>query len=311
METTQVYISTLREFVEKALGFEKPVSNVQTLRTAFDFSETPASPNTAYYSALKGYLQASLNAITPQDWERNHIIEGGSVLWDVLRHPSLRVYNYLSAFLAKQGLALQDRINAKQGESLQELCRCCTAFYKRYSQHHSAELGSSLTLRKVDDKDAWDVLIRVAIFDRRSGESMYVQQLFPEFIQGVARLILPEQGERTELAVEGFLNNFGEEASHLLQPYGPVYFSKTICHMLVNRAATSHEEAYAAFCDMVQANLAIMDANETARAQRLVPWGQLTDLQRKIIVGAVEIARVFLTTTIAYNTALAKPEQFQ
>jgi hypothetical protein len=300
MEMTDTALLPLRRFLEETLGMGEPIKDA-TVASIFD------GRGSLHYAGHNGYMTASYNAITRSLWHNLHIIERGSVMHDVLLDADSRVEQFIGRELAKHGLLMADR--RLPGPVVAQL-RMFTEGIRQLKDQCADQnpetftMRTSFSLREVlDGSKNWDVVLRAMIIE--PNERVYIEYTLPKLVQGYQRLLHEEQVECVIQAASGFLETFAGETT-AFAGFCSMEPTETIAHYLAHDPTLSAEKIYDAYRDQVAVNKPLYrEAWHQRQAELVKPWTELTDLQRKLWLGAVEAARLYIQMYLQVNKQLA------
>lgn len=296
METTTEQKTPLQAFLEDTLQLGAAVQH-PNIAALLDGQKSK------YYSGQGGYLTASLDAVSLTQWHHLHIQEEGHTMQDVCFGAEGRIEDFCRRELAKAGLALSSNgVEPKMARRLATFVSEISKLHRSRTQEFAAqhEMHTSFTLRSVpDDLKNWDVVLRVLVIE--PSESLYIQYVLPRVIQAHERLIDEEQFHRAANAALGYLEAFAPESAPLM-PFTNIDPTVLIAHHLAHHPGVGAENLYGGYHDTVHVNKDLFTTPVLQRAAaKVVPWEELTELQRKLWSGAVEVARIYLQGALQYN----------
>lgn len=303
-------LEELRAFIERGLGFGDPIQsdNLFSVFAAVKQEDVLG----LRYGSRNGYAHASLNTITEVDWVRIHANEKGIVHYDVLVGAEARLQQFLKREMAKQGFKLLETIDPRDGERLKKILEALNSFKEYFVNTYAAgtKFPSSFTMRRnIDGGPNWDMTLRLGIFTTDNA-SAYIEFTFPNLLETVATLITDDQINTTANTAYGFVAASREPEKLILGKLKMMDWSKMLVETILHQGQELTAEGfYIGYSSMVKANLAaVQNATEWNYVNALVPWEELSVLDKRIISDAVELARWHIVKFISNNTSAAHEE---
>lgn len=283
---TAPFISTLREFVEKSLGFASPIENT-SLAVLMDAGKQPL------HYALRNIGKASLNAVSSVQWDKIHVNEQNPVFHELTESPLERAYAFIKKELAKSGYQPADTIRASHGATFNSLMNSFHSFMRVFEDNNPrVKFSSSMTLRRVEDYQNWDMVLRFLVENKKldvmneeETETLYVEYTFPSILTGLKFSITEDQVEYLAELMEHYFETMKEVAGPFYTLDKPLRFSDYAVHQILHNRAVTAEQILTEYSKLVKNNQHLVhgDAETINVWLSDTPWELLTKSQKMVL----------------------------